>query len=104
MLLMIVMLTSRCLGTCADQPGRVQRIGPFRSTGGYDWWQFAWGDALKYLHGKADGVRRGIKGHFAGVVDKDGVPLGLPPFHAHHLHIAPSWTNTTQVRVTRDPT
>ena len=26
----------------------IQRVGPFKSTGNYDWWQFAWGDALRF--------------------------------------------------------
>lgn len=36
----------------------IQRIGPFKSTGNYDWWQFAWAD----LHGR--GGRAGYGARF----------------------------------------
>ena len=69
----------------------VQRIGPFRSTGGNDWWQFAWNDAFKL---EAYGIWNanqtvGITAHATMAVTPDLEPIGLPPLHMHHVHIGP---------------
>lgn len=71
---------------------RISRIGPFRSTGGYDWWQFGWGDVgrLEELQATLKSHRVGLTGHWSGMVDSSGTPMGLPPFHAHHIHLVPS--------------
>lgn len=69
---------------------RVQRVGPFTSHGGIDWWQMSGADAL--------GMREVLKAQRAVFlveallqpVDADGVPIGLPPLHPHHVHVVPA--------------
>ena len=65
-----------------------ERIGPFYSTGGYDWWQVGWADLF--------GLKKKLKGHPGGiyvdantiaVTDKEGNPFDYPPIHIHHIHV-----------------
>jgi len=86
-----------CVGAAA-KPGEtwyVQRIGPFVSTGGNDWWQFAWNDMFG-LDGSLDApslLQQGpvaMTGHFTGPVSSSGDPIGLPPLHIHHIHLTPN--------------
>lgn len=89
---------------CAAQeaPGRTwhrQRVGPFRTTGGYNFVQLGWRDAggLGIEH-----MPMAIIGHKIAVVDLDGHDLSLPPIHHHHCHVAPglgySFESTVQTR------
>ena len=73
---------------------RLERIGPFKSTGDYDWWQFGWDDTFRtnqILKEYPDGYY--ILNHFSGAVDKDGNIMEFPPIHVHHVHCSPGVTN-----------
>lgn len=65
---------------------RTNKIGPFKSHGGYDWLQLSWADAM-------DIETRGVTvllGNFFGALDTARVPIGNPPIHQHHVHMFPS--------------
>ena len=73
----------------------IQRIGPFKSTGNYDWWQFAWNDVLRFkekLKSMPDGLY--VLNHFAAPVNSDGDALDFPPIHIHHVHVSPGAHNS----------
>lgn len=66
------------------------RIGPFRSTGNYDWWQFFWNDVFQakgILEEYPDGIF--VKASVSGAVDTEGAHLSFPPIHIHHVHVSP---------------
>jgi len=72
-----------------DGTWSMERIGPFFSEGGYDWWQVAWENLFS--------LKEKLKDYPGGVViDKnvilptrrDRSVLGYPPIHVHHIHIA----------------
>ena len=68
----------------------IQRIGPFKSTGNYDWWQLGWGDALRSkdkLKAHPEGLY--IMETFMAGVDMQGKVLDFPPIHVHHIHLGP---------------
>ena len=68
----------------------VDRVGPFYSTGGYDWWQIGWsnlGDFESILEEHPDGFDVDIKAMMP--VAQDGRRLGHPPIHIHHIHAVP---------------
>jgi len=90
--------TVRCVGKEETEDGtwHVQRIGPFRSTGGNDWWQFAYLDMFGFngsigekhrILGDGEGSSYGLTGHWSGPITPDGRPIGLPPLHIHHIHL-----------------
>ena len=86
------------IGTCSkeahDGTWHTQRIGPFRSHGGYDFWQFSWNDVLD-LQGILDQDGEvAITAHFSGAVDEQGNPIPLPPIHVHHAEVFP-WDRPT---------
>jgi len=65
----------------------VQKMGPFISTGGYDWWQFAWSDLanLSEVYKKhPEGVDVDVSSMIP--VTEAGARLGYPPIHVHHIH------------------
>lgn len=70
----------------SDSRWHVQRIGPFLSKGGYDWWQMAAHDVLNM---SAASLPACLLESALGVVDLHGTPLSYPPFHIHHIHISP---------------
>ena len=85
------------LGSCVVAHGQyewhTQRIGPFRSTGGFDYWQFSWSDVGSLgavLDGLPPGARIGMTAHWSGPLDSAEAPLGLPPLHVHHIHVSPT--------------
>ena len=69
----------------------VTRIGPFYTTGGYDWTQIGW-DNLWDIREKLKRFPDGIYAtdQFSGPVTRDGERIGNPPIHVHHIHIGPS--------------
>jgi hypothetical protein len=80
----------------------LERIGPFKSVGGYDWWQFAWNDPFQtnqILKKYPDGYY--ILNHFSGAVDRDGNILDFPPIHVHHVHCSPGSTNPMRSDMTK---
>ena len=65
----------------------MQRVGPFSSRGGYDWWQLEWHDAgllSSALREHRDGLL--VTAHSIVPVDDAGARLGHPPLHVHHVH------------------
>jgi hypothetical protein len=69
----------------------VNRIGPFKTHGGYDWTQMGW-DNLWDLRNKLQKYPEGIYvlDQFSSPVTADGTRLGNPPIHVHHIHIGPT--------------
>jgi hypothetical protein len=68
----------------------VTRLGPFVTTGGYDWTQVGW-ENLWNLAEKLEEYPEGIFAveQFSGPVSRDGTRIGNPPIHIHHIHIGP---------------
>jgi hypothetical protein len=67
------------------------RIGPFRTTGGYDWLQVGWDDLFgvkEILKKNPDGIY--IMEQFMSPVLEDGTRLDNPPIHIHHMHVGPA--------------
>jgi hypothetical protein len=66
-----------------------QRVGPFTSHGGYDWWFVAWDDVgnLSQLIAQSPSRAFGAKEVVHGAVDAEGAPIAFPPLHLHHSHI-----------------
>lgn len=63
-----------------DGAWHVQRVGPFLSDGGYDWWQLGWSDVgmLKEVLAKfPEGID--ITSTIMTPVLEDGTRLGFPP-------------------------
>jgi hypothetical protein len=85
----------RCNITASDGTyWTFERIGPIRSTGNYDWWQFAWDDPFQtkqILRNNPDGFY--ILNYFSGAVRPNGHTLGYPPIHIHHVHATPTPIN-----------
>lgn len=68
----------------------ITRIGPFITTGGYDWIQIGWDDLWgmsKILEEYPEGVH--FIGQHMSAVLKDGTRLNYPPIHVHHIHNGP---------------
>ena len=87
------------IGSCVVSTGQQaawhrQRIGPFRSTGGFDFWQFGWsdvGELQAVVEANAGRWRVGVNAYRSAAFDDvNGAPLGFPPMHMHHVHIMPS--------------
>ena len=80
-----------------------QRIGPMRSTGGYDFWGIYHADFRTYREEEAKllpGQRYGITAYANAIVTTLGEMIELPPMHSHHFTIQPgatppSWTDDT---------
>lgn len=87
-----------------DQPGRfehsfcqsqeadrftwnVQRVGPFSSQGGYDWWKFAGHDVAKLAKVLSAHKTIFIVETMLGASDAQGRMLSYPPMHNHHIHL-----------------
>lgn len=68
----------------------VTRLGPFITTGGYDWTQVGW-ENLWDLEEKLKEYPEGIFAveQFSGPVSRDGTRIGNPPIHIHHIHVGP---------------
>lgn len=83
---------STCENTLPDgSTWTVTRIGPFHTSGGYDWLQFGWDnlwDLKDKLKKYPDGIY--VTDQFSGPVTADGARIGNPPIHVHHIHIGPS--------------
>mmetsp|Transcript_31784 Transcript_31784/g.53613 ORF Transcript_31784/g.53613 Transcript_31784/m.53613 type:complete len:675 (+) Transcript_31784:9-2033(+) len=82
---------SRC--RLANEDGttwHVTRVGPFKSVGGYDWWQISYPDVgliSEALAKHPEGVD--MLRNILVSTDKDGNRLAYPPIHTHHIHIVP---------------
>uniref|UniRef100_A0A7S4NN70 Uncharacterized protein n=1 Tax=Prymnesium polylepis TaxID=72548 RepID=A0A7S4NN70_9EUKA len=83
------------VATASGERWYTQRIGPLRSEGGYDYFNFFINDVAGLsarLDARAPGEELGISAHVMGAVTADGVLLSVPPVHYHHVHLAPSFT------------
>mmetsp|Transcript_8095 Transcript_8095/g.17702 ORF Transcript_8095/g.17702 Transcript_8095/m.17702 type:complete len:616 (+) Transcript_8095:936-2783(+) len=66
----------------------VQRLGPFISTGGYNWWTLAWDDVAMLSEGLKkypEGID--VEQYMFTPVLKNGERLNYPPIHSHHVHV-----------------
>mmetsp|Transcript_150000 Transcript_150000/g.264726 ORF Transcript_150000/g.264726 Transcript_150000/m.264726 type:complete len:678 (-) Transcript_150000:353-2386(-) len=67
-----------------------QRIGPFYSNGGYDWWSIQMRDVFhlsKVMLEHFDGVY--FTSALLAAASESGEILNLPPIHLHHIHVGP---------------
>lgn len=69
-----------------DRPGNnwiIRRVGPFNTTGGAtdvdEWHLMKWRENIS---------QRWLTGRFMSRVDAEGNPIGSPPLHVHHEHVA----------------
>jgi len=86
------MMVAECVKKTEGGNWHTQRVGPFKSTGGYDWWTYFHRDftpAREELEGLKAGERIGFTGHMMGPVDKNWNLIPIPPIHDHHIHIVP---------------
>ena len=70
----------------------VQRVGPFVSEGGYDWWQMGWDNLAQLREVKErtpPGMDLMVDAHWTGPVDAAGKVVHHPPIHLHHVHLVP---------------
>lgn len=79
-----------------------EKVGPFVSTGGYDWWSVYWNDAGRFrarlgreetkteTRKTTNTETPRITAHVSTAVDEHGRALPLPPLHVHHVHLTPS--------------
>jgi len=66
-----------------------QRVGPFLSRGGYDWWQMSWSILnTKTLLRRAPQGRLGVTAHWSLALNDAGEYLAHPPIHHHHMHLS----------------
>jgi len=82
----------------------VTRLGPFTTTGGYDWLQVGWDDIFglgKVLEGHPEGVF--LVEQFMSPVFENGSMISYPPIHIHHMHIGPVPVGGSYVRQRRSP-
>lgn len=64
-----------------DWEWKIVRLGPFFSTGGYDWHRY-------YIPNSTEQGDRLYSAFFYGPVDRNGKVLPYPPIHIHHMHSA----------------
>lgn len=60
-----------------------ERAGPLKGTGGYAWFSAGWPDAG---HLRLQGFPLWITAFGFAPSRDDGVPIGMPPLHIHHMH------------------
>jgi len=77
--------------SCEGQDGwHYERVGPFQSQGGYDWWSVYWNDFGGFRQRLERGNLDGIIAHVSAPVDRRNRMISLPPIHVHHVHVTPS--------------
>jgi hypothetical protein len=77
--------------SCESRDGwYYERVGPFRSQGGYDWWSVYWNDFGGFRERLQRGDQVGIVAHVSTPVDEGNRKIPLPPIHVHHVHVTPS--------------
>mmetsp|Transcript_18846 Transcript_18846/g.24456 ORF Transcript_18846/g.24456 Transcript_18846/m.24456 type:complete len:719 (-) Transcript_18846:147-2303(-) len=69
----------------------ILRVGPFETTGGYDWNGVVWKGQLADIAEEL--IKQGsdalyIDAAFAATMHPDGQYYGYPPLHAHHFHLS----------------
>ena len=86
-------MASTCTNNLIDGLGQweVTRIGPIRTTGGYDWLQVGWENIWDFkskLEKYPDGIY--VLEQYMSPVWENGTMIQHPPIHIHHMHIGPS--------------
>lgn len=76
----------------------VQTIGPFNSTGGYDWHRIQW-HSFASSHGW-----QYLASYEISVVDRNGVALGFPPINTHHIIVGEKPRMTPTPNIFKVPT
>lgn len=94
---------ARCSKAVGDGSSwSVTRIGPLVSVGGYDWWQFSWGDVFDFgAVVEARGAVRLLETFSGGVDGGSGAALGFPPIHIHHVHVTPGHKSFYRMNLAR---
>lgn len=77
-----------------------QRMGPFQSTGGYDWWRTYWHDV--FALGR-DGAMHAVTAWRVLPTDASGHFIGSPPLHEHHVVVHPHAPSTAPSQHTISP-
>jgi len=77
-------LAGRCTQVTPEGTWHTTRIGPWVSTGGFDWWAMGWRDFLEGVE-----LPLAIDAFYTGSVDTNNKAIGLPPLHIHHMHFGP---------------
>jgi hypothetical protein len=85
------LLVGECMREVEGGTWHTQRVGPFSSTGGMDWWQLSWTNAcsLDAVIARSPQNRASVAAHWVGAVTPTGEALGHPPIHNHHIHLVP---------------
>jgi len=68
----------------------VQHVGPFNSTGGFDWWQFNGADAGQMSQVLEAYGKIFILGYTISAVDASDEMISFPPIYMHHAHVTPA--------------
>lgn len=77
---------------CTDNDWRIFRLGPFVSTGGYNWMSVTTG-TLPHKDWSEPGLVADVTRYFVGTVSAGGEIIGFPPVHVHHFHVEEETTN-----------
>eukprot|EP00316_Scyphosphaera_apsteinii_P001013 CAMPEP_0119299620 /NCGR_PEP_ID=MMETSP1333-20130426/1676_1 /TAXON_ID=418940 /ORGANISM="Scyphosphaera apsteinii, Strain RCC1455" /LENGTH=522 /DNA_ID=CAMNT_0007301107 /DNA_START=122 /DNA_END=1690 /DNA_ORIENTATION=+ len=71
---------------CTDQGWYVFRMGPFTSTGGFNW-MYAHIMEVAHKDWPDPGLVADVTRYFVGTMSVHGEIVGFPPIHVHHFHI-----------------
>lgn len=72
-----------------DSVVSTERVGPFITTGSFDWTSFYWTDAFGLEAKLKRGERQFLLAHVSAAVDSAGDIIPYPPLHIHHVHVGP---------------
>jgi len=67
----------------------VQKVGPFISFGGYDWWKMAGHDVGRLAVSVTKNRHIFVLETMLGAADSSGELIPYPPIHNHHIHVNP---------------
>eukprot|EP01048_Picozoa_sp_COSAG05_P021796 COSAG05_NODE_4127_length_1661_cov_4.093470_1_plen_489_part_01 len=72
-----------------QQQWTITRVGPFHSTGGYDWHWFQWDDfgGFGRWQRQNPNSKRYVTAALMAPVDEGGKVISYPPLHIHHSHL-----------------
>eukprot|EP01034_Spumella_vulgaris_P034353 gene34353-42370_t len=85
-------LSAECvLNNEDDSTWTLTRIGPIKSTGGYDWLQIGWDDLFGFeaaLSANKNGIY--VVEQLISPTWTNGSLINHPPIHIHHMHTGPA--------------
>jgi hypothetical protein len=88
-----ILRVGECVATLEGSTWYTQRVGPFKSRGGYDWWDYYHYDfrsVTRLLDSLKAGEQLGVTAHVSGPMGAGfGEIIPLPPLHNHHMHVVP---------------